>query len=154
MQWQDVIADKSLQDLPYKIELNEYGKIEMSPASLMHSHLQGSLAHLLVAELGGKIFTELAIQTRLGVKVPDVAWGTKEYFQQHCEDICATSAPEICIEILSPSNTMTEMQDKILLYLEAGAAEVWLVDKQGLIRFFNENGEQKHSCFTSKITEI
>ena len=33
MQWQEVIAHPSLQDLPFKIELNEYGKIEMSPAS-------------------------------------------------------------------------------------------------------------------------
>ncbi len=154
MQWQDVLADKSLQDLPYKIELNEYGKIEMSPASFMHSHLQGKLAQILGRDLGGKIFTELAIQTRLGVKVPDVAWGTEEYFQQHCEDICAQSAPEICIEILSPSKTVIEMQDKILLYLEAGAIEVWLVEKQGLIRFFNGDGEQKNSRFTTKITEI
>ena len=154
MQWQDVLADKSLQDLPYKIELNEYGNIEMSPASLMHSHLQAELAHSLVVELGGKIFTELAIQTRLGVKVPDVAWGTEEYFQLHCEDICAQSAPEICIEILSPSNTMIEMQDKILLYLEAGAVEVWLVEQQGMIRFFNRDGEQKNSLFTTKITKI
>jgi len=27
MQWQDVLADKSLHDLPYKIELNEKGLI-------------------------------------------------------------------------------------------------------------------------------
>ena len=154
MQWQDVLADKSLQDLPYKIELNEYGKIEMSPASFMHSRLQGKLAQVLGVELGGEVFTELAIQTRLGVKVPDVAWGTEEYFRQHCEDICAISAPEICIEILSPSNTIIEMQDKILLYLEAGAIEVWLVDQQGLIRFFNGDGEQKNSVFTTKITKI
>ncbi len=35
MKWQDVLLDKTLQDLPYKIELNEYGKIEMSPASFI-----------------------------------------------------------------------------------------------------------------------
>jgi len=154
MQWQDVLADKSLQDLPYKIELNEKGNIEMSPASVMHSYLQGSLANILGKELDGKVFTELAIQTRLGVKVPDVAWGTEKYFQQHCEDICASSAPEICIEILSPSNTVAEMQNKILLYLEAGAIEVWLVELQGLIRFFNTDGEQKNSNFTKNITKI
>jgi len=153
MQWQDVLDDKSLQNLPYKIELNERGKIEMSPASLMHSYLQGTLAKVLGLELEGKIFTELAIQTRLGVKVPDVAWGTDDYFQQHCEELCASSAPEICIEILSPSNTIAEMQDKILLYLEAGAIEVWLVE-QGLIRFFNTDGEQKSSHFTKNITKI
>ena len=154
MQWQDVLADKSLQDLPYKIELNERGNIEMSPASLMHSRLQGKLTKILGLELGGEIFTELAIQTRLGVKVPDVAWGTEDYFQQHFEDICASSAPEICIEVLSPSNTIAEMQDKVLLYLEAGAIEVWLVDQQGLIRFYNTNGEQKNSIFTKNITKV
>jgi len=154
MQWQDVIADKSLQDLPYKIELNERGNIEMSPASFMHSHLQGELVHRLAVELGGKVFTELAIQTRKGVKVPDIAWGTEDYFQRHCEDICATSAPELCIEILSPSNTMLEMQEKISLYLEAGAIEVWLVDQQNLIRFFNAEGEQQKSCFTTAITTL
>jgi len=153
MQWQDVLADKSLQDLPYKIELNAQGNIEMSPASFMHSYLQATLAKVLGIELEGKVFTELAIQTRLGVKVPDVAWGTEGYFQQHCEDICASSAPEICIEVLSPSNTIAEMQDKVLLYLEAGAIEVWLVE-QGSIRFFNTDGEQKNSSFTKKITKI
>ncbi|WP_428353482.1 Uma2 family endonuclease [Methyloprofundus sp.] len=76
------------------------------------------------------------------------------FVQQHCEEVCATSAPEICIEILSPSNTMVEMQDKILLYLEAGAVEVWLVEQQGMIRFFNRDGEQKNSLFTTKITKI
>ena len=154
MQWQDVIADKSLQDLPYKIELNERGNIEMSPASFMHSRLQGKLAAILSRELGGEVFTELAIQTRKGVKVPDVAWGTEEYFQQHCENICATSAPELCIEILSRSNTMLEMQEKISLYLEAGAIEVWLVDQQGLIRFFNVEGELQQSSFTTAITTL
>jgi len=154
MQWEDVLADKSLQNLPYKIELNEKGNIEMSPASVMHSYLQGTLAKVLGMELEGKVFTELAIQTRLGVKVPDVAWGTEEYFQQHCEDICALSAPEICIEMGSPSNTVAEMQDKILLYLEAGAIEVWLVEQQGLIRFFSVDGEQKISRFTNNITTI
>ncbi|WP_428353136.1 hypothetical protein [Methyloprofundus sp.] len=47
MKWQDVLSDKTLQDLPYKIELNEYGKIEMSPASFIHSLLQGEVAKRL-----------------------------------------------------------------------------------------------------------
>lgn len=36
MRWQDVIRHPSLQDLLFKIELNEYGKIEISPASNRH----------------------------------------------------------------------------------------------------------------------
>ena len=83
MQWQDVLADKSLHDLPYKIELNEKGLIEMSPASFIHSMLQGRLAKLLGNQLNGEVFTELAVQTTKGVRVPDVAWGSKEYVQKH-----------------------------------------------------------------------
>jgi hypothetical protein len=45
MHWLDVLSDKTLQDLPYKIELNEKGLIEMSPASFTHSLLQGRLTN-------------------------------------------------------------------------------------------------------------
>ena len=127
MQWQDVLADKSLRDLPYKIELNEYGHIEMSPTSFTHSYLQGTLAFLLRTQLSGKVFTEFAVITDKGVKVPDVAWSSDAYYQQHKNDITATAAPEICVEIISPSNSMKEMRAKIKLYLKAGATEVWLV---------------------------
>ncbi len=73
MQWQDVLADKSLRDLPYKIELNEKGLIEMSPASFTHSLLQGRLTKLIGNQLIGEVFTKLAIQTSKGIRAPDVA---------------------------------------------------------------------------------
>jgi hypothetical protein len=79
MQWQDVLADRSLADLPYKIELNERGKIEMSPASFIHSHLQGEIAYLLRSRLQKHVFTELAIQTRQGVRMPNES-GEIRYF--------------------------------------------------------------------------
>jgi hypothetical protein len=31
MQWAEVVEDPNLKDLPYKIELNEYGQIIMTP---------------------------------------------------------------------------------------------------------------------------
>lgn len=37
-------------------------------------------------------------------------------------------APDLVAEILSPSDTSSEMQKKVLEYLEAGAARVWIVD--------------------------
>lgn len=154
MQWQDVLADKSLHDLPYKIELNRHGHIEMSPSSFIHSFLQGELATLLKNRLGGRSFTELAIQTRGGVKVPDVAWGSEDYFQQHRHELCASSAPEICVEIISPPNSAGEMRKKIALYLKSGALEVWLVDEQGNVRFFNADGQQNLSAFNVEIGRL
>ena len=34
--------------------------------------------------------------------------------------------PDLCVEILSPTNTRAEMAEKKAAYLAAGAREVWL----------------------------
>lgn len=155
LQWQDVLADKALCNLPYKIELTERGTIEMSPpASYKHSSFQGELAFLLRTQLGGKIFTELPVQTEKGVKVPDIAWGSKEYDHQHKNDIAATAAPEICVEIMSPSNTEREMKAKTALYLKAGATEVWIVSESGEIQYFDKQGQKETSGFNVKIDTL
>jgi hypothetical protein len=39
MRWSEVLQNETLRDLPYKIELNQWGKIEMTPASDNHSTL-------------------------------------------------------------------------------------------------------------------
>ncbi|MEQ1530545.1 MAG: Uma2 family endonuclease [Methylococcales bacterium] len=148
MQWSEVLADSSLQNLPYKIELNENGNIEMSPASFLHSRLQGKIAATLLLQLGGDVFTELAIQTTKGVRVPDVAWGSQTYTLLHQHDVWATSAPEICIEIISPSNNRQAMLDKVTLYLEAGAIEAWLVEEQGQIAIYDRTGKISKSRYT------
>ncbi len=155
MQWQDVLADKSLQDLPYKIELNDKGNIEMSPASLLHSLIQGKLALLLGSTLTqGSVFTELAIQTSNGIRVPDVAWGSNHYIKQHKTEVYASSAPEICVEIISPSNTPKEMLEKVQLFIDAGANEVWLVTESGDISIYNQNGQTDKSFFDIQINKI
>jgi hypothetical protein len=75
MQWKEVIADPNLQNLPFKIETNEWGQIVMTPAKLMHGKYQslidGQLQTLM--EQPGETIIECAIQTRKGTKVADVA---------------------------------------------------------------------------------
>lgn len=66
MKWADVIADKSLRDLPYKIELDRYGNILMSPAGNRHGRLQVRIASLLERLLGGEAVSECAIDTPEG----------------------------------------------------------------------------------------
>ena len=39
-------------------------------------------------------------------------------------------APDLVIEILSPSNTAIEMEQKLKLYQEAGVREYWIVDPE------------------------
>ena len=41
MTWEEVCADPSLQDLSYKIELNKWENIEMSPAKELPFRVSG-----------------------------------------------------------------------------------------------------------------
>ena len=146
MKWQEVIEHPSLRDLPFKIELNEHGKIEMSPASNRHGRLQGRIYSLL-GQYGypGELYLECSINTRKGVKVADVAWCSQDFFNQYGEITPLPAPPEIWIEILSPSNSQGEMKEKISLYLAQGAQEVWLCDNEGNIEFHTPEGVRSKS---------
>jgi len=111
MQWLEVLNDSSLKNLPYKIELNEYGQIVMSPASNKHGLLQAEIAFFLRNNWQGKVLTECSIETNKSVKVADVAWGTTDFFQRNGIDTPYQQAPEICVEITSLSNYQPEIKE-------------------------------------------
>ena len=147
MKWQEVIEHPSLQDLPFKIELNEHGKIVMSPASNRHGRLQGRIYSLLERQrTGGELYLECSINTRKGVRVADVAWGSPAFFGKYGEQTPLPAAPEICVEILSPSNSEAEMEEKIDLYLAKGAKEVWLCDNEGNLTIHTSEGTLDRSA--------
>ena len=128
MEWSEVIGNPVLRDLPFKIELNKFGKLLMSPASNQHGRIQSHLAAALLNQLPkGEVITECSIQTSDGVKVADVAWLSEDFIHQFDFVTPFPKAPELCIEIVSPSNSKIEIQSKIDLYLAKGALEVWVV---------------------------
>jgi Uma2 family endonuclease len=148
MQWSEVIANPVLRDLPFKIELNEWGNIVMTPASNRHGYLQSELAsYLRQHKKNGRVITECSIDTPRGVKVADVAWGSDGFVKDNGLETPYRQAPEVCVEIVSPSNTPGEIQEKIGLYLSKGAAEVWICAENGQVRFYSYKGELESSQF-------
>jgi Uma2 family endonuclease len=142
MEWQQVIDNPFLQDLPFKIELNKWGKILMTPASNNHGILQFDIGtQINRAKRSGKIIIECSIQTPEGVKVADIAWASDEFMDKHGTETPYNVAPEICVEVVSPSNRKGEMIEKIKLYLEQGAKEVGICDLKGKISYFADEGE-------------
>lgn len=138
MNWQEICESQNLHNLPFKIELDATGKILMSPVKVYHSVLQGELAALLrLHRKDGKILNECAIHTKSGTKVADVAWVSKERYPIIKEETECSIAPELCIEVISSSNTFTEIEAKKALYFDKGAKEVWLCNKKGQLEFFN-----------------
>ena len=130
-------------DLPFPWETNARGQIIMTPVNYGHSSHVGRLIRLL-----GRIApewesgSELGIVTSDGIKAPDVTLAGPEYhakYQRH--EGYVPEAPEICVEVMSPSNSWGEMRVKMGLYFEVGAQEVWIVDTDGKIAFFMPGGE-------------
>ena len=73
MDWEEVCNDPNLQDLPYKIELNRFGQIVMSPASNWHGALQARISARL-PDLPGEVITGCSVETADSTKVAVVAW--------------------------------------------------------------------------------
>jgi Uma2 family endonuclease len=121
--------DPLYANVPGKIELDVWGRIVMSPSSNYHSMVQGRLLSRLNA-LGGEASPEVSVLTTAGVLVTDVAWKSIEFIRRHKFETPYTSAPELCIEVVSPSNSVKEMSEKVAAYLAAGAREVWIVYPQ------------------------
>lgn len=152
MQWSEVIDSPYLKDLPFKIELNRYGKIEMMPVSNKHGRLKAYIGFLLEDELThGQSLINCSIQTTEGVRVADVAWCSKEFIEQHAYETPYSKAPEICVEVVSPSNSKIEMTNKAQWYLQAGAKEVWVVWESGSIDYYDQNGQQTQSSFVQNV---
>ena len=146
MKWEEVCKNQQLQNLPFKIELNKWGQIVMSPVNIKHSFYQGRIQRLLESLLQtGEVMPECAINTSDGVKVADVVWCSDERFDQIQDEVSASIAPEICIEVKSIGNTLEEMEFKKKLYFEAQAMEVWICNEQGDIIFYNEQNELTQS---------
>ena len=147
MNWSQVCEDRLLQDLPYKIELNEWGNIVMTPASNRHGSIQTKIAFLMMSQMEqGTVLSECSVGTSKGVKVADVALASRAFIERNRGQTPYVEAPEVCVEIRSPSNTLEEMMEKKELYFSRGAREFWLCDEDGDLTFYNCRGRIEASA--------
>lgn len=147
MTWAEICEDKLLANLPYRIETDRWGHIVMSPPPRSrHAEYQGAILALLRDFMrGGRAIPEVPIQTSEGVKAIDAAWVSEERRKSRPNDPCYLIAPEICVEVESPSNSDDEMMERKRLYFEKGAEEFWLCDLNGDMTFYDPAGEISRS---------
>jgi len=124
----------------------------MSPANNRHARLQGEIAHeLRRPRIEGGVLTECPIATEPDVSVPDVAWASNEFLNKHDETTPFPQAPEICVEIRSPSNSKEELALKNRAYPAAGAREVWIVSEDGDLSIFDASGSRAASTYRATL---
>ena len=135
--WAELLADRELAKIEGRIETDRHGNIIMSPPPApSHGSFQSEIGYLLRTLMPeGRVLTECPISTADGVKAADVAWASPERMRELGNRACFPHAPEICVEVLSPSNTEAEIQEKTELYFDAGAQEVWICAPSGTMTF-------------------
>jgi Uma2 family endonuclease len=139
--WERLLADPELTRIRGRFETDRHGHTVMSPPpSSSHSSRQSRIAILLDKLLGGRALTECPLSTSDGVKSADVAWFSDARYARAFDPRCFLEAGEICVEVISPSNSEAELQEKSALYFDAGAEEVWFCGQDGAMRYSNERG--------------
>jgi Uma2 family endonuclease len=136
--WAEILTDPALAKLPNRIETDRHGHILMSPPpAFRRSRRQGHIIHLLNELLpDGKTLPECPLSTADGVKAIDVAWLAAIRPEITEDPQLLTRAPEICVEVFSPANSPSEINEKRILYFNANATEVWVCALDGSISFF------------------
>ena len=136
--WDELCAYPELAAYPGRYETDRFGDVIMHCfAEFAHGGRQADIAILIRHFLPeGRATVECPISTSEGIKVADVAWVSKKRLKVIGGRKALKAAPEICVEVLSKSNTKQEIEEKRRLYFEAGAEEVWLCGRNGAVEFF------------------
>ena len=155
LRYGELCDDPSFAKVQGKVEIDRWGRLLMSPPPRpYHGRMQVRLSDKL-AKLGGERTVEAAIATPLGLFVADLAWSSRISPPGSERHPALMRAPELCIEVVSPSNSRREMNEKVAAYLAAGAEEVWIVyPRSKRVEVYGKPGLVAHSRFPVDLTDL
>ena len=115
-------------------ELVDGELIPLASPTPLHARVRGKLEHLLRSYFErspiGEAFAEIDCRiTTVIDRRPDLSVFLGERRNFDVTRIPAPCAPDIAVEVLSPSEKVLELNRKILDYLGADCQEVWLLDQ-------------------------
>lgn len=128
-----------LPDDDVTLELIDGRVVTMPEPGMRHARLQSRVStllenHLRSTEQGGAVLGESGFRTDPGaqtVRAPDVGFiGAARAAELGDEAGVPAGAPDLSVEILSPSDTHGETQAKAMMWLVAGSALVLVVDPE------------------------
>ena len=135
-----VTAPMTLEDLERlpddgnKYEVSEGELIVMPPPKSLHSLVASRMIELLLVAgkqiEGRRVLAEAGYvlsRDPLTVREPDVSVVSKERILSTDEDGYFERAPELAMEVVSPSDSAQDLEVKVQRYLRYGAKQVWIV---------------------------
>ena len=121
--------------LESKYELVDGEVVEMAPVNERHGNIAFKISGAFYVYSRTRGVGTGGVETGYRVSQnPDTVRGPDISFNLTSRDVgvyermgFVPGAPDIAVEVLSPSNTASEMERKVREYLEAGSHRVWLV---------------------------
>jgi Uma2 family endonuclease len=118
---------------PFYYELRRGELVQVARPKLKYIRVQRRLRRFFDAALGqfGVVENELPFRAlpEYELHVADVAYVTRERWERAGDDDLF-GAPDLVIEVLSPSNTAREIKEKADLCLANGCRQFWVVDSR------------------------
>jgi Uma2 family endonuclease len=153
--WRQLADNRVVAAIPCKVELNEKGAIEVSPPTIRHAFIQAFVTRELARQRpDGTTLTECTVETDIGMRLPDVVWVSRKLWDEHRGEKQFRVAPDLCVEVLSPTNTRIEMAEKRAAYLAADAKEVWIVDEDGIPEIYTSAGQVPASTLGFELPRL
>lgn len=120
--WQDELVRGRLVRQPRPAV--PHGRLQSLIAQRLWNHLQEAGSDGLVLTESGFVLSE----DPATVRGPDIAYISPERLPEETLEMWAHFAPDLAVEVLSPSDGAAAVQEKVLDYLDAGSRMVWVVD--------------------------
>ncbi len=153
--WREILDDPRFANFVGKIDLDRWGRIVVLLVNTEHGGLAGELSHLLRSQLGGRTLVEVGVRTKEGIFAPDVAWCSDRYWSERRDQSPLEVAPELCVEIASPSNTLIDLRSKAKAYIDSGARESRIVfPRSKRLEYYGTGGLMQITSFQVDLTAL
>jgi|SRR5580658_435119 Uma2 family endonuclease len=129
-------------------ELHHGEPVAMPPPKKGHQRIQNRLQRLLQRFAGEHYVVHMEMAFRPTpeheVWVADVGCVSVDRDDATADDDYLTGAPELVIEVLSPSNTVDEINDKMFICMPNGCNSFWIVDPKHQVVSVTQGAVTKH----------
>jgi Uma2 family endonuclease len=137
------------------LELHHGEAVIMPPPKWRHQILQDRIASVFKRQLGnsGTVLCEMAFRPAAEHEVwqADVGYVCGGRAALTREDEYLNGAPDLVVEVLSPSNTADEIDDKRTISMANGCQSFWVINDRRKLVAVTEGGVTKHYDRFSKI---
>ena len=126
-----LISYEDIASIPEGYEVIEGRLKELAPAGGEHGYFEAEVAFKLKEVEGGYVLVgEVGIvisRDPLTVRAADIVYISKDKLKSVPKGMLEVP-PDLVVEIISPSNTFEEVEEKVADYLNFGVGRVFLID--------------------------